>query len=374
MSTAKTKFVKFIEEGVFKVNQARIEKIRESMKQAGLKQIIVTETEPVYYLTGIWVDPVERMMAFYLDDEGRTIFFGNQLFAVPRQEGLEFQEHTDIDNPVAQLAAAVHPGELGIDDTWPSHFLIELMKLRPDVKPVKGSAVVEQVTMCKDEEEREKMRKASLINDACMDMVIHSVKEGVTERELAEKVQNFFKEHKCNSIGFHIVGSSANGADPHHGADDTVIKAGDSIVLDIGAPFEHYWCDMTRTIFFKSVTDEQREVYETVRRANAAAIALIKPGVKFKDLDLAARKVIEDAGYGEYFTHRTGHSIGMKEHERPSVASDCEVLTRPGMVFSIEPGIYLPGKFGVRIEDLVLVTEDGCEVLNKYSKDLIVVD
>ena len=117
---------------------------------------------------------------------------------------------------------------------------------------------------------------------------------------------------------------SANGADPHHDADKTVLKEGDSIVLDIGAPFNHYWCDMTRTVFYKSVSEEQREVYETVRKANEAAIALIKPGVAFKEFDLAARKVIEDAGYGEYFTHRTGHSIGMKEHEKPPVASDCE--------------------------------------------------
>ena len=152
------------------------------------------------------------------------------------------------------------------------------------------------------------------------------------------------------------------------------MKEGDSNVIDIGAPFNHYWCDMTRTVFYKSVSEKQREVYETVRRANEAAIAKIKPGVAFKEFDLAARKVIEDAGYGEYFTHRTGHSIGMKEHEKPPVASDCEVIARPGMVFSIEPGIYLPGQFGVRVEDLVLVTEDGCEVLNKYTKDLIVVE
>ena len=355
------------------MNQARIEKVRENMKQAGLKQIIVTKTESVYYLTGIWVEPIERMMAVYLDDSGRTIFFGNKLFGVLPQEGLEVQEHTDSDNPVEQLAKAVLPGELGVDDTWPSCFLIGLMALRSDVKPVMGSLPVDQSTMCKDEEEREKMRKASLIDDQCMDMVIHSVKEGVTEKELSEKVQNFFKAHDCNEVGFSIVGMSANGADPHHGADQTVLKEGDSIVFDIGAPFEHYWCDMTRTVFYKSVTEEQRKVYETVRRANAAAIAIIKPGMKFKDFDLAARKVIEDAGYGEYFTHRTGHSIGMNEHEKPPVASDCEVVARPGMVFSIEPGIYLPGKFGVRIEDLVLVTEDGCEVLNKYPKDLIVV-
>lgn len=355
------------------MNQARLQKVLANMKQAGLKQIIVTETEPVYYLTGIWVSPMERMMAVYLNEDGKVIFFGNKLFGVAAQEGMELVEHTDTDNPVADLAKVVMPGELGIDETWPSRFLIGLMQLRPDVKPVIGSLPVEQATMCKDDEEREKMREASRIDDACMDMVIHAVEEGVHEKELAEKIENFFTKHGCDHLGFAIVGMGANGADPHHDADNTQLKEGDSIVLDIGAPFNHYWCDMTRTVFYKSVTEEQREVYETVRRANEAAIALIKPGVAFKEFDLAARKVIEDAGYGEYFTHRTGHSIGMKEHERPPVACDCEVIARPGMVFSIEPGIYLPGKFGVRIEDLVLVTEDGCEVLNKYPKDLIVV-
>lgn len=356
------------------MNQARLEQVRENMKKAGLHQMIVTETEPVYYLTGIWVAPMERMMAVYLDDTGRTIFFGNKLFGVQPQEGMELQEHTDTDNPVAQLAQTVKAGELGIDETWPSRFLIGLMQLRPDVKPVMGSLPVEQSTMYKDEEERQRMREASLINDGCMDMVIHAIREGVTEKELALKVENFFKARGCNSLGFSIVGMGKNGADPHHDADETVLKEGDSIVIDIGAPFNHYWCDMTRTVFYKSVSEKQREVYEIVRRANEAAIAKIKPGVAFKEFDLAARKVIEDAGYGEYFTHRTGHSIGMKEHEKPPVASDCEVIARPGMVFSIEPGIYLPGQFGVRVEDLVLVTEDGCEVLNKYTKDLIVVE
>lgn len=196
---------------------------------------------------------------------------------------------------VAQLAQSVQPGKLGIDETWPSRFLIGLMAHRPDVQPVMGSLPVEQATMYKDEEERELMRNASRINDACMDMVIHAVHEGATERELSTKVENFFKEHGCNSLGFSIVGMGKNGADPHHDADSTVLQPGDSIVLDIGAPFGHYWCDMTRTIFYRSVSEEQRKVYETVRRANEAAIAIIKPGVAFKEFDLAARKVIEDA-------------------------------------------------------------------------------
>ena len=130
---------------------------------------------------------------------------------------------------------------------------------------------------------------------------------------------------------------------------------------------------MTRTVFFKTVSDEQRRVYETVKNANLSAIAAVRPGLPRRDFGRVARKVIEDAGYGPYFTHRLGHGAGLDCHEMPDVSSASDVIAKPGMVFSIEPGVYLPGKFGVRVEDLVLVTEDGCEVLNKASKDLRIV-
>ncbi len=165
-----------------------------------------------------------------------------------------------------------------------------------------------------------------------------------------------------------------NGADPHHGPNETRIKVGDSVVMDIFIPIQRYWCDMTRTVFFGAVSEEGRRVYETVRAANEAAEAMIRPGIPMRDIDAAARKVITDAGYGPYFTHRLGHGCGLECHEPPDNSSACEVLARPGMVFSVEPGIYLPGKLGVRIEDLVLVTETGCEVLNAYPKDLLVVE
>lgn len=247
------------------MNQQRLQKVLDNMKQAGLHQLLVTETEPVYYLTGIWVSPMERMMALYIREDGKVTFFGNKLFAIAPQEGLEMVEHTDSDDPVAQLAAAVLPGELGIDETWPSRFLIGLMSHRPDVKPVLGSEPVAQATMYKDEEERELMRAASRIDDACIDMAIHAIHEGITEKELSSKVEHFFQEKGCDHLGFSIVAMGANGADPHHGTDGTVLKEGDSIVMDIGAPFNHYWCDMTRTVFYKSASEEQRTVYETVR-------------------------------------------------------------------------------------------------------------
>ena len=171
-----------------------------------------------------------------------------------------------------------------------------------------------------------------------------------------------------------IIGYGANAADPSHVMDNSTVKAGDSVVIDIGCKMNSYCSDMTRTVFYKSVSDHSREVYEIVKEANRRGIAKVKPGVRFCDIDAAARDYITEKGYGKYFTHRLGHSIGIEVHDFGDVSSVNTDKVKVGQIFSIEPGIYLPGDVGVRIEDLVIVTEDGCEVLNHYSKDLIVVE
>jgi Xaa-Pro dipeptidase len=144
-------------------------------------------------------------------------------------------------------------------------------------------------------------------------------------------------------------------------------------LIDVGCKKDSYCADMTRTFFYQSVSEKQREVYELVKKANEAAESMIKPGVRFCDIDKTARDIISKAGYGEKFTHRLGHSIGIEVHEYGDVSSINETKVKPGMIFSIEPGIYLEGEFGVRIEDLVLVTEDGVQLLNHYSKELTVI-
>lgn len=355
------------------MNPMRLRRVVAQMKANGLEQILVTSTTSLYYLTGYWVEPHERMIALWLTTDGKAVLFGNEIFGLSSTEELPFVSHKDGEDPVAALAAAVNPGKLGIDKFWYSKFLIGLMNHRSDVQPVHGSQSVDENRQYKDEAERSAMRHASMMNDQVMTVMIASLREGVRENELAAQVNREFLARGADSEGCQLVCFGPNGADPHHAGDSTVLKPGDSVIFDIFTPISRYWCDMTRTVFYKTVSDKQREVYELVRRANEAAEAAIRPGVPLSQLDAIARGVITDGGYGPYFTHRLGHGCGIDCHEPPDVSGASEAVCQPGMVFSIEPGIYLPGEFGVRIEDLVMVTENGCEVLNKYPKDLQVI-
>lgn len=343
------------------------------MRAQGLSQIIVTSTASVYYLTGLWIEPFERMLALLIDDNGGARLFGNAIFGLPEPDSIPVATHTDSDDPVAALAAALKPGTVGIDKFWYSKFLLGLLAHREDVTPVLGSAPVDLARTCKDEAERAAMRHSSRMNDEVVARAIAALADGVAENELASLVNREYLARGADGEGTQLVCFGANGADPHHTADGTVLRPGDSVIFDIFTPINRYWCDMTRTVFWKTVSDRQRTVYDLVRRANEAAIAQVRPGVPLAHLDDTARQVITDGGYGQYFIHRLGHGCGLECHEPPDVSGAAAETLQPGMVFSIEPGIYLPGEFGVRIEDLVLVTETGCEVLNQYPKDLQVI-
>ncbi|AFM40880.1 Xaa-Pro aminopeptidase [Desulfosporosinus acidiphilus SJ4] len=355
------------------MNKQRINDVIDKMKKEGLTQIIVSSTASLYYLTGYWVEPHERMIALYLDASGKAVLFGNEIFGLNSMPDLPLICHTDSENPVKDLANVVKAGKLGIDKFWSSKFLIELMGLRNDVVPVHGSAPVDLARMFKDEPEMIMMRHNSRINDQVVGTVISMLEDGVTENYLASQVNKLFLQNGADCEGTQIVCFGANGADPHHSSDSTVLQTGDSVILDIFTPLNHYWCDMTRTVFYKTVSEQQRRVYDLVKLANETAISRIKPGVLLSEIDKTARDIIIQGGYGKYFTHRLGHGIGLECHEPPDVSLASDIPLEAGMIFSVEPGIYLPGEFGVRIEDLVMVMEDGCEVLNKYPKELQVI-
>ena len=356
------------------INRERLRRVIENMEKENLSQILVSSGTSVFYLTGLWVEPMERMLVLLIDSSGRCDLFCNDLFGVTEVKGASVHSHSDSDDPLKDLAPAVKPGRLGIDKFWPSRFLIGLMEKRPDVAPVPGSAPVDDARKIKDQKEIEALRHSSAVNDKVIAGAIAAVREGAIESELEMLVEKLFRENGADrSPEGQLVCFGANGADPHHAPNRTVIREGDSVTFDIFIPISRYWCDMTRTVFFRSAGEEQRRVYETVREANQAAEEKIRPGLPMSEFDLTARRVIERAGYGEHFTHRLGHGLGLDCHEPPDNSSVSKVIAEPGMVFSVEPGIYLPGKFGVRIEDLVLVTENGCEVLNRYPKELQII-
>lgn len=350
----------------------RIDNVRREMAERGMSSLIVSDPMSIYYLSDVYIEPGERMLALLIKPDAVKLYV-NALFPVEQQDGLEICVLNDGFEPTIQLSQDVS-GIVGVDKNWPSRFLLALME-RASIKPVVGSPAVDICRMHKDAWEMEEMRKASAGNDRVMERTIRQLREGMTERELAAIMTKIYDEEGMPRVAFDpLICFGENGAFPHHETGDSKLKPGDSVIIDTGHRWGMYCSDMTRTVFFKSCTDEQRNVYDIVNKANRAGESIARPGIALRDVDAAARNVIIDAGYGEFFTHRTGHGIGIDVHEPPDVAATNSQLAEVGMVFSVEPGIYLPGKFGVRIEDLVAMTEDGCEVLNHHTHDLIIVD
>lgn len=354
------------------MNNNRIARIMQELEKTGISQMLIVDPMSIFYLTDVRNYPGERFYALLLRKDKTPVYFLNNLFTIPQDVGAEKVWYSDTD-PVMEIVAPYidHSTPLGVDKDLKARFLLPLMELNAAPAFVNTSLAVDTVRGIKDAEEQEKMREASRINDLAMAELKKLVHEGVTENEIADQLLDIYLSLGAEGFSFGpLVAFGANAADPHHGPDDTVLKDGDVVLFDVGCIKNGYCSDMTRSFYYKSITDEHRVIYEAVREANEAAIAKIKPGVPLKELDLAARDLITEKGYGPNFNHRLGHFIGLSEHEFGDVSSVNETVAVPGMIFSIEPGIYVTGDTGVRIEDLVLVTEDGCEVLNHFPKTL----
>lgn len=358
------------------MKQKRIESVLRNLDASGLSQLLVSDPRSIQYLTGMYVEPGERFLGLLLRNDGsQPTLFLNELFTTPDDIAVDVVPFNDTDDPLELLAARCDAdADLGCDKNLPARFLIPMMKRRIASAFTLASAAVDAARAIKDDREHELMRSASAINDEAMERFRTLVHEGVTEAEVAAQLEGIYRDLGASGHSFEpIVSFGANAADPHHEPDGTVLESGDVVLFDVGCRKDEYCSDMTRTFFFEDADEEQRRVYEIVRQANEAGRKAVRPGARFCDIDAAAREVIENAGYGQYFTHRLGHQIGLDVHEPGDVSAANEACVQPGMCFSIEPGIYLPGRFGVRIEDLVIVTEDGCEVLNAYPRDLSIV-
>jgi Xaa-Pro aminopeptidase len=237
-----------------------------------------------------------------------------------------------------------------------------------------GTMIMDALRLRKDAAEIELMRRAAQISDAALGQVIAKVHPGMTEQEVANMLTLAQRAAGAQKESFETtVLAGANAANPHGKSGDYVLQRGDVLLIDFGAVYHGYVSDITRSFFIGEPGAKEREIYEVVRAANAAGCAAAAPGVPCSEVDRATRKVVDEAGYGPYFIHRTGHGIGIEVHERPYIREGYDALLEPGMTFTVEPGIYLPGEFGVRIEDDILITETGAESLTTFERTLTVI-
>ncbi|MGN0518845.1 MAG: M24 family metallopeptidase [Acutalibacteraceae bacterium] len=227
--------------------------------------------------------------------------------------------------------------------------------------------------MIKSADEIELIDRSQRITEKAFNHALSIIKEGITEREIAFEIEMCMRRNGAEGVAFDLITiTGAKTSLPHGEPDDNVVKKGDFITMDIGAVYNGYHSDMTRTVALGSVTDEQRKIYNIVLEAQLAGLKAVKPGVICSSVDKASRDVITSYGYGEYFGHSTGHSVGLEIHESPSFSYACDEILQAGTVMTVEPGIYLPDKFGVRIEDMVLVTEDGYRNFTTIPKELMI--
>ena len=308
-------------------------------------------------------------------------------FLMPVLEAESARQHTDLpfhtwsDEDGAQAAfdallvdaGAQNARSVVLDETMRADFAGLVQDTLLQAKRQFSVTTVGALRMRKDDSEYRILKQNALTADTAMRAAWGHMHAGMTELEVAELIRDSFKDQGAKPM-FNIVGAGANGAFPHHQTGQAVLKHGDAVVMDIGGGLDGYSSDMTRMAVIGQAPDGYMDVHAVVEAAVQAALAAAKPGVKAHVVDDAARGVIADAGYGEYFMHRTGHGMGVEIHEPPYLTATSQTVLETGMVFSIEPGIYLPGRFGIRLEDIVILREDGPEVLSELPRDLTVIN
>lgn len=359
----------------------RLEDSQQRLAEVDADAAVLFPSRNLFYLTGFAEEPGERHLLLFVPRDGKLVLLAPLLYEEQLRDEIEidveFRTYSDTEGaqlPLREIARDLdlRDGHLLVDDTMHARFTQDLHDLLPEATFGLASEVLADLRVRKDERERDTMRRAADLTDEVCEEVraLGSDAVGLTETELAAEIESRLVEKGADELAFEvIVGSGPNGAKPHHSHGDRVIQPGDPVVLDFGMRLDGYVSDQTRTIVCDGEpSPEFRSVHEIVREAQYAAVDAVEPGATASDVDAAAREAIDAAGYGEEFVHRTGHGVGLDVHEEPYIVGGNQRELEDGMVFSVEPGIYLPGEFGVRIEDLVLVTDDGCERLNQTDR------
>lgn len=361
----------------------RLKKLSNWMKENDIQVCFVTAPENVFYFSGFLSDPHERLL-------GLAVFQEEEPFLVcPAMEKPDAKNagwdneiigYSDIENPWEFIHKAIENrvskvSKVAIEK---EHMNVEryeaISSLFNGASFVSAEEKLRKLRMVKDEKELAIIREACALADFAIETGCAEIKEGKTELDVLAAIEFALKKKGVNEMSFStMVLTGANGASPHGTPGMTKIQKGDLVLFDLGVVWNGYCSDITRTVAYGDINDKQKEIYDTVLKAQLAAVEASKPGVACSEVDLTARNIIAEAGYGEYFPHRLGHGLGISVHEYPSLTETNPLLLEGGMVFTIEPGIYVPQVAGVRIEDDLAVTKDGVEILTKFPKELQII-
>ena len=365
-----------------KMNQ-RLHKLQVWMKENGIEVSFITSSENVFYLSGFFSNPHERLLALavFQEEEPFLVCPGMEVYDV-KSSGWDHEiiGYSDIDNPWELIHTSInkrinHLQKVAIEK---EHMNVEryeqLSALFTGAAFVSAEEKLRKLRMIKDAKELKIIEEACALADYAIEVGCSEIKEGRTELEVLNAVEYALKQKGVTEMSFStMVLTGANAASPHGNPGNTKIQKGDLVLFDLGVVVERYCSDITRTVAYGDINDKQKEIYDTVLKGQLAAIEASKPGVPAAEVDLTARRIIADAGYGEYFPHRLGHGLGISVHEYPSMTETNQLVIEEGMVYTIEPGIYVPGVAGVRIEDDVFITTDGAKVLTKFPKELQII-
>ncbi|GAA1351022.1 aminopeptidase P family protein [Arthrobacter koreensis] len=358
----------------------RLRRAAETAGRAGLDGLLVTPGPDLLYLTGYApVAITERITMLVVPADGEPRLLVPKLErpdaeAAPAGSNLGIVDWTDGSDPYAAAASLLGgDGRYAISDSaWAMH-LLGLQDHVPGASYVSMTTALPMLRAIKDADEIERLAAAGAAADLAYEEIVKLQFAGRSENDVGAELARLLRRFGHSQVDFTVVGSGPNGANPHHEIGPRIIEEGDMVVLDFGGLKDGYGSDTTRTVHVGEPTAKEREVHDVVRRAQQAAFEAVRPGVECQEIDRVARAVITEAGYGEYFIHRVGHGIGLTTHEPPYMVEGETQILEPGMCFSIEPGIYLPGQFGVRIEDIVTVVPDGGRRLNQTPQRMQIV-
>ena len=361
----------------------RLHKLIQALQLTTFNAIAINPGATLTYLTGMSFHLMERPTLLFATRTAKVAMLLPQS-AAQKIAGSPIKGFFYGDNPAERLNAlkavfsylGLKSGVIGVEPTRMRYLEMNLMQQAiSTVEFLSAEGTLTSLRISKDAGEITLMRKAVEIAQAALANTLPAIAVGVTEREIAaELVLQMMNLGGDPELPFQpIVSSGPNGANPHATPSEKKLQSGELVVIDWGAAYQGYFSDLTRTLAISEVEPEYQKIYELVKQANASARAVARPGIPAGDVDRAARQVIENAGYGEYFNHRVGHGLGLEAHEEPYMYAENELILQPGMTFTIEPGIYLPNRAGVRIEDNMVITEESSESLSDFNRSMIIV-